>query len=380
MRVSLECRAVQSSLHVLPLCHAYRPGNIYFRQRINFHRPRYMVAARAAKVSIAEQVIKEIHDIGGRFLKEDREGIWKEIDGPRAIEKTCQALREKEKCNPPATSPFSDLSRKIKIPSSTDTSANERKRRKKNDSSVKHLAKADASDEKSSSDDEIKQSEGGSDAHSDNDSIPESEDSSSVNSNVTPSQAKAEAKLAADELARNPILRLRVFEPERLVKRLEHFRRIYGHCGVPPGWPRDKDLADWCSAQRQVYREIVQHKYREPTDGEQALIRQLSEMDFIWDYADWHWDDRCRKLAAVIKREGVAPRMSTGKGEDIKKNGVTSEKSSATDVAEEDPDVGTYSIRGLLDWVQDQRRQVRAGETDLPSDRMDRLRDLGIIL
>jgi hypothetical protein len=42
----------------------------------------------------------------------------------------------------------------------------------------------------------------------------------------------------------------------RMMVKLERFRRRYGHEGVPPGWSGDHELADWCTQQHQLRRDV----------------------------------------------------------------------------------------------------------------------------
>lgn len=149
-------------------------------------------------------------------------------------------------------------------------------------------------------------------------------------------------------LANSPVLRLKTLPEEDMLKRLSSFKRLYGHCGVPPGWPRDVVLADWCTAQRQMHREVVVFKYREATEAEDMVIARLNDMEFIWDYFDWHWTDRSTKLEACLSNK-----------------------------ANEDP---TYAVKNIIDWIQDQSSQVRTGRTDLTPERCKRLQSLGIVL
>lgn len=104
------------------------PGNIHFRQVINRFRDDYSKAARSKKVEIAKQVMACIHEIGGRFLKENEDEVtsnanssggssttWVVVEPARAVEKTCQALREKEKARTPDKNPFTDPKKKTKL-------------------------------------------------------------------------------------------------------------------------------------------------------------------------------------------------------------------------------------------------------------------------
>jgi hypothetical protein len=129
---------------------------------------------------------------------------------------------------------------------------------------------------------------------------------------------------------------------------LESFKRTYGHCGVPPGWPRDSLLADWCTVQRQVHRE-VRSGYRDATSEEATTITKLKEMDFVWDYEDWHWHVRYEKLRAC-RGDGAATN-------------------------------GRASPQNVVNWLQEQRRQLRMEEnTTLSPARLAKLYKAGVAL
>ncbi|KAL7574081.1 hypothetical protein ACA910_015658 [Epithemia clementina (nom. ined.)] len=108
-------------------------------------------------------------------------------------------------------------------------------------------------------------------------------------------------------------------DDETMMIRLEEFVRETGHCAVSPrGWnepgvlthhdcwrhdppSRRKGsdhfydslslLADWCTAQRQVYREVVETEYRPATLEEHARLERLEKMGFVWNYSAWHWNE-----------------------------------------------------------------------------------------
>jgi len=88
---------------------------------------------------------------------------------------------------------------------------------------------------------------------------------------------------------------------ERLFRSLITFRDFHGHCAVPPSSGllvnyseeerKHARLADWASVQRQMYRD-VQSGRRVPTEEENARIRRLQALGFVWDYEEWHWETR----------------------------------------------------------------------------------------
>jgi len=76
------------------------PGNLKFRQLIQKYRTLYLETERMKKAAIAELVLNEIARLepAGRFLEPlSGNERFKEVSRKRALEKTCQALREKTK-------------------------------------------------------------------------------------------------------------------------------------------------------------------------------------------------------------------------------------------------------------------------------------------
>lgn len=87
-------------------------GNVHFRQVVWKHRQEYKEASRFVKTSIAEKVYDDISSLDppGRFLKKDDEtGYYYEITEETAIEKVCQALREKGMKEPKTYETKSDV-------------------------------------------------------------------------------------------------------------------------------------------------------------------------------------------------------------------------------------------------------------------------------
>jgi hypothetical protein len=75
------------------------PGNLRFRRIIWKYKPLYASTPRSLKGTVAELVINEIAclDPPGRFLEPQSEHrCFRQVPRKRAIEKTCQALREKK--------------------------------------------------------------------------------------------------------------------------------------------------------------------------------------------------------------------------------------------------------------------------------------------
>ena len=296
------------------------------------------------QVKIADEVIRQIQSIGGRFLKEDDEGAegWYEVDQERAVEKTCQALREKDKAKTPTGDPFTDPNKKTTL--APFTKSRSKKKRKLDDS-----------DDDDSDDDDDDDSDDG-------DSFDE-QDTSEQKASQEAAKPPEKPKVPID--TSNIIQQIRLYDEHEMLKRLNQFKTVYGHAGVPPGWPRDVRLADWCSAQRQVYREIMAAKssecaehdddnaspggYRKPSDAEDDLIKELDDMEFVWNYEEWHWKDRYEQLMSV-------------------------------EHGDLEPATADFTRKALVRWLNHEREQVRLGDTVLTQEQMEDLKRAGICL
>lgn len=361
------------------------PGNIFFRQVINKHREDYNKAIRNQKVDIAHLVIKEIMAIGGRFLREVNpsnddaaESVWVEVEFARSIEKTCQALREKEKANTTESSPFvgdevaekllekhrirdeQKRQKQVQQKSSNNSASSSKKGsspKRKFDSKKGQLMKkgrVDYSGSSSSSSDDS--------STSSSSSSEDSETPGLVKDAKKPSTVERRKKqLEAKQLASGKKLK---FPPAEMLERLRSFQEAHGHTAVPPNWPQDVVLADWCTAQRQLYREVESgyrlentgkaHDENEAADTDkntndgnafqadiiskqqQEMMDTLRSMNFCWDYDIWHWNHRYEELLA-------------------------------------DSSIGATEMRL---WLRDQHRQYREGA--LSAYRLKKLDDAGV--
>lgn len=290
----------------------HRPGNIYFRQIINRHRGSYLEAARREKVVIAEMVIASIHKVGGRFLKEEGNDEWSQIDHARAVEKTCQALREKDKSNPGTANPFRDPNKRLKLQRSPG------RKRRGSDSSD------ESDDEEDISDSEETESEVDDDSNDDRST--ESEPDVDVD----------EAKVGYV----SPIIQLKQASFKDMLQRLKKFQSVFGHTAVPPGFPGDLMLADWCTGQRHI-RRAIESGYRKASRDETERLTTLTKMGFVWDYAEYHWNHMVQEL--------------------------------------KDSKNATAKAR-VVYWLQDLRRQVRTGGGRFTAEQTKTLKDLGITL
>lgn len=74
-------------------------GNIWFRRLVRSNRALYKTCPKHTKLLVAKAVVKAVQgqDPPGRYLEADKpSGGWKEIPYKRALDKTSQALRERE--------------------------------------------------------------------------------------------------------------------------------------------------------------------------------------------------------------------------------------------------------------------------------------------
>eukprot|EP00978_Attheya_sp_CCMP212_P007610 scaffold17576_cov46-Attheya_sp.AAC.2 len=72
----------------------HHPGNVRYRTLVKQHQRDYLAAKRRDKPRIARLIVQEVRTAGGRFLKKDSAGTWRDVGSGKAREKTSQALRE----------------------------------------------------------------------------------------------------------------------------------------------------------------------------------------------------------------------------------------------------------------------------------------------
>jgi hypothetical protein len=249
------------------------PGNIYFRQVVNKYRERYAKSARTVKVTIAQTVIDEIHQVNGRFLKEERDGSWNEVEADRTVEKTCQALREKEKSNPAPMSPF------------VDTAGHPQRKRAKLQPALKRPPSSDENSVESIGDDTATES----DESSEDETETESEEEEV---NVCP------PKRAASK-GPTPLSTVKQKPNEEWLEQVQKYAIKYKHLAVPPGWSENVKFADWCVGMRLLRREL-DLGYRRVSTAERDILGDLEERGFVWDYEAWHWEKRYKELQETL--------------------------------------------------------------------------------
>jgi hypothetical protein len=76
----------------------HHPGNVQFRQLIDYYIEKYEIANTLAKTCIAEIVLQMVKENSGRFLrKKDNAGDWEEVDDDTARNKVSYAFRNRRK-------------------------------------------------------------------------------------------------------------------------------------------------------------------------------------------------------------------------------------------------------------------------------------------
>ena len=274
-----------------------------------------------------------------RFLHQIKGDKWEEVDYERAIEKACQALREKEKSRPPETSPFGNAggaaaataAAKMKPPKAPPSArpATAQRRPAKAVLAMKKLnGKLKAGNNTKNS-----QSNNSSATNlphrSREDQSTTTEESTSADESGNEEQSgEEESDSEVEASSGDPLPSPRHLSDERMIPLLEKFAEKHGHCAVAP-WdcltsssssaPKAKaakhDQADagvdnnddeqvltnWCTAQRQIYREI-ESGYREGSAAEKDRIEKLTKLGFVWDYEAWHWEQSFKSLQDELNK------------------------------------------------------------------------------
>lgn len=69
-------------------------GNQLYLSDKNHLQPRYFAATKAEKTAIAQELVEMVHARGGRFVKNEGNDQWREVDHSHARKKSSQSLRE----------------------------------------------------------------------------------------------------------------------------------------------------------------------------------------------------------------------------------------------------------------------------------------------
>lgn len=98
-------------------------GNLRFANLLEDEMERYMQAKRNVKLAIANELVARIKQSGGRFLRQDRDGIWEEVDDKVAADKVGHGFRNR-KVTPNSAHTTSALAPKRPVsPSDTSSTA-----------------------------------------------------------------------------------------------------------------------------------------------------------------------------------------------------------------------------------------------------------------
>jgi hypothetical protein len=80
----------------------HHPGNEWYRRLIRSNRPLYRACPKHTKLLVAKAIVQAVQEQQGRFLERDFDtGVWYVIPYKRAVDKTSQGLRERERDDGP---------------------------------------------------------------------------------------------------------------------------------------------------------------------------------------------------------------------------------------------------------------------------------------
>jgi len=76
----------------------HHPGNEWYRRLIRSNRPLYRACPKHTKLLVSKAIVQAVQQQGGRFLERSRrDGFWYAVPYKRAVDKTSQGLRERER-------------------------------------------------------------------------------------------------------------------------------------------------------------------------------------------------------------------------------------------------------------------------------------------
>jgi len=76
----------------------HHPGNEWYRRLIRSNRPLYRACPKHTKLLVAKAIVQAVEQQNGRFLERNKlSGHWYTISYKRAVDKTSQGLREKDR-------------------------------------------------------------------------------------------------------------------------------------------------------------------------------------------------------------------------------------------------------------------------------------------
>jgi hypothetical protein len=78
----------------------HHPGNEWYRRLIRSNRPLYRACPKHTKLLVSKAIVQAVEQQGGRFLEHDKKsGFWYVVPYKRAVDKTSQGLRERDREN-----------------------------------------------------------------------------------------------------------------------------------------------------------------------------------------------------------------------------------------------------------------------------------------
>ena len=76
----------------------HHPGNEWYRRLIRSNRPLYRACPKHTKLLVSKAIVQAVEQQGGRFLERNRKnGYWYTVSYKRAVDKTSQGLRERDR-------------------------------------------------------------------------------------------------------------------------------------------------------------------------------------------------------------------------------------------------------------------------------------------
>jgi hypothetical protein len=85
---------------------------------------------------------------------------------------------------------------------------------------------------------------------------------------------------------------------------LVEYYKVHGHSMVPQTSQTHKELGEWVLKQRQHHQKSIQGKLPKGTGLSNERIRQLNELDFVWDAHDFQWHAQYQILKRHIRIYG----------------------------------------------------------------------------
>lgn len=74
----------------------FHPGNLKFNEDLEKHVDRYFAAKRQDKMDVAGDIVLTMKRDGTRFLRQDENGLWLEVDNATAADKVSHGFRNRK--------------------------------------------------------------------------------------------------------------------------------------------------------------------------------------------------------------------------------------------------------------------------------------------